>query len=79
MKKSFVYILKCSDKSYYTGITNNINKRLIEHNNGIDRKLLTAKGFGETELVNKCADGVECSEAEHQMNRRSEFIVLKMN
>ena len=48
-------------------------------NNGIDRKLLTAKGFGETELINKCADGVECSEAEHQMNRRSEFIVLKMN
>ena len=47
--------------------------------NGIDRKLLTAKGFGETELVNKCADGVECSEAEHQQNRRSEFIVTKMN
>jgi outer membrane protein OmpA-like peptidoglycan-associated protein/tetratricopeptide (TPR) repeat protein len=47
--------------------------------NGIDRKLLTAKGFGETQLINKCADGVECSEAEHQMNRRSEFIVLKMN
>lgn len=47
--------------------------------NGIDRKLLTAKGFGETELVNKCADGVECSEAEHQQNRRSEFIVIKMN
>lgn len=47
--------------------------------NGIDRKLLTAKGFGETELVNKCADGVECSEAEHQQNRRSEFIVVKMN
>jgi hypothetical protein len=40
---------------------------------------LTAKGFGETELVNKCSDGVQCSEAEHQKNRRSEFIVLKMN
>ena len=47
--------------------------------NGIDRKLLTAKGYGETELINKCSDGVECSETEHQQNRRSEFIVIKMN
>ncbi|WP_320814685.1 OmpA family protein [Flavobacterium sp.] len=56
-------------------------KSTMEHmvKNGIDRKLLTAKGFGETELVNKCSDGVQCSEAEHQKNRRSEFIVLKMN
>tara|TARA_B100000745_G_scaffold270788_1_gene197850 strand:+ start:6 stop:320 length:315 start_codon:yes stop_codon:yes gene_type:complete len=27
----FVYILKCSDNSYYTGITNNLDKRLNEH------------------------------------------------
>lgn len=47
--------------------------------NGIDRKLLTAKGFGETELVNNCSDGVDCTEEEHQKNRRSEFIVIKMN
>ncbi|MCC9063154.1 OmpA family protein [Flavobacterium piscisymbiosum] len=45
---------------------------------GIDEKRLTAKGFGETQLVNKCADGVKCSEAEHQQNRRSEFIVTTM-
>lgn len=47
--------------------------------NGIDRKRLTSKGYGETQLINKCADGVKCSEAEHQQNRRSEFIVVKMN
>lgn len=29
----FVYILKCSDNSYYTGITNNIERRVFEHNN----------------------------------------------
>lgn len=28
----FVYILKCSDNSYYAGSTNNLEKRLIEHN-----------------------------------------------
>ena len=32
MKNYFVYILKCSDDSFYTGITNNIEKRLAEHN-----------------------------------------------
>jgi putative endonuclease len=30
----YVYILKCSDNSYYTGITNDINKRFIEHKLG---------------------------------------------
>jgi outer membrane protein OmpA-like peptidoglycan-associated protein len=47
--------------------------------NGIERNRLTAKGYGETQLVNDCADGVPCSEEEHQKNRRSEFIIVKMN
>ncbi|BCY29068.1 OmpA family protein [Flavobacterium okayamense] len=47
--------------------------------NGIERERLTAKGYGETELVNGCSDGVPCSEEEHQKNRRSEFIVMKMD
>ncbi len=32
----FVYIIKCSDSSYYVGITNNLLKRINEHNSGID-------------------------------------------
>ena len=32
----FVYILECSDKTLYTGITNNLEKRLEQHNSGID-------------------------------------------
>jgi len=46
--------------------------------NKIARNRLTAKGYGETQLVNKCADNVPCTEEEHQMNRRSEFIIVKM-
>ncbi|KUJ60266.1 flagellar motor protein MotB [Flavobacteriaceae bacterium CRH] len=42
---------------------------------GVDASRLTAKGYGETQLVNKCADGVKCTEKEHMMNRRSEFII----
>jgi outer membrane protein OmpA-like peptidoglycan-associated protein/sugar lactone lactonase YvrE len=47
-------------------------------NNGIARNRLTAKGYGETQLLNNCADNQPCSEEEHQKNRRSEFIVIKM-
>ena len=43
---------------------------------GVDRKRLVAKGYGETQLLNHCADGVECSEEEHQRNRRTEFKIL---
>ena len=46
--------------------------------NGIDSSRLTGKGYGETQLVNKCADGVKCSEEEHQANRRSEFIITAL-
>ena len=42
---------------------------------GINENQLTAKGYGETKLINRCADGVKCTEKEHQQNRRSEFII----
>ena len=45
---------------------------------GIKADRLTGKGFGETQLVNKCANGVKCTEKEHQENRRSEFIVSSL-
>lgn len=45
---------------------------------GIERKRLTAKGYGETRLVNGCSNGVPCTEEEHQANRRSEFIIVSM-
>ena len=44
---------------------------------GIARDRLIAKGYGETKLVNRCADGVPCSREEHQANRRTEVTVLE--
>jgi len=44
-------------------------------NKGIDQRRLTAKGYGETRLLNKCSNGVPCSEEEHELNRRSMFII----
>jgi outer membrane protein OmpA-like peptidoglycan-associated protein len=36
---------------------------------------IKAIGYGESKLRNHCADGVKCSEAEHQMNRRTQFEI----
>ncbi|MGV3588764.1 MAG: OmpA family protein [Adhaeribacter sp.] len=46
---------------------------------GIASDRIIAKGYGETKLLNKCADNVNCSEADHQLNRRTEFKILKVN
>ena len=45
--------------------------------NGIDANRLVAKGYGETQLVNKCSNGVNCSNADHELNRRTEFKILE--
>ncbi|MBW8241577.1 OmpA family protein [Muricauda oceani] len=42
---------------------------------GIDRKRLTSKGYGESQLINNCSNGEKCSEEAHQLNRRSMFII----
>ncbi|WP_298220407.1 OmpA family protein, partial [Flavobacterium sp.] len=46
--------------------------------NGVEADRLVGKGYGESMLVNRCADGVKCSEEEHQANRRSEFIITAL-
>jgi len=61
------------------------NKRLSQHradaavayiiSKGIDAKRISAKGYGESRLLNKCVVGVPCSEEEHQTNRRTEVKV----
>ncbi|MCF6351144.1 MAG: OmpA family protein [Flavobacteriaceae bacterium] len=43
---------------------------------GIDASRITAKGFGETQLLNHCSNGVVCNEESHQQNRRTEFVIL---
>ncbi|MCZ4320316.1 OmpA family protein [Aequorivita viscosa] len=42
---------------------------------GIDKSRLTAKGFGESRLINQCSNDVKCTAEEHQLNRRSMFII----
>lgn len=44
---------------------------------GINTTRITGRGYGETQLMNRCADSVPCSEVDHQLNRRSEFIIME--
>ena len=51
-----------------------IKKYLVEK--GIETRRMIAKGYGETKLVNRCKNGVKCSEEEHLKNRRTEFRII---
>ena len=65
-------------KQYNQGLSQRRAKSTLDYlvKRGIAKSRLTAKGYGETQLVNNCADGVKCSEAEHQLNRRSTFVIV---
>ena len=39
-------------------------------------RIQSAIGYGEKQLINKCSNGVKCTEEEHQENRRSKFIII---
>ena len=47
---------------------------LVSH--GIDPDRLDPVGYGERQILNRCVDGVKCTEAQHQFNRRTEFKII---
>lgn len=49
----------------------------IINQGNISKERITTSGFGETKLLNECTNGKVCSEYDHQLNRRSEFIVVE--
>lgn len=54
---------------------NNVKQYLI--GKGIDESRIKAIGYGESKLLNKCKDGVKCTEEEHQVNRRTEMQIIQ--
>jgi len=46
---------------------------------GIGAHRIVASGYGETSLKNDCADGVDCSDQKHQINRRTEILINKVD
>ncbi len=64
---------------YNMVLSSNRNKSTIDYiveKGKINRDRLTGKGYGESQLVNECANGIPCSKEKHQLNRRSEFIIV---
>ena len=64
--------------SYNLKLSQNRANAAVEYiiSKGIDRGRISAKGYGETQLLNNCGNGSNCTEAEHQLNRRTEFKVI---
>jgi outer membrane protein OmpA-like peptidoglycan-associated protein len=65
---------------YNMKLSDNRAKSAAEYlfSKGIARERIVGKGYGESLLINKCADGVSCTEEEHQLNRRTEFKILSL-
>ncbi len=63
-----------SNKALSQARANSVVNYLVSK--GISKSRLVANGYGETRLRNNCADGVTCTEAQHQKNRRTEFRVI---
>jgi outer membrane protein OmpA-like peptidoglycan-associated protein len=66
-------------KRYNKSLSNKRAKSSVEYiiSKGIDVSRITGEGKGEEELVNECIDGVECTEEQHQLNRRTKFRVVE--
>ena len=45
---------------------------------GIEEFRLIGKGYGETQIVNHCENGVRCTSEQHQQNRRIEYMIIEI-
>lgn len=91
MKNYFVYILKCSDESYYTGVTNNLEKRVNEHQSGIIKgytssrlpvKLVFSETFSDINQAirfEKQVKGWSRKKKEALINRNFDLLVTLSN
>ena len=61
--------------NYNLALSQRRAKAAVEYliSKGVDATRIKSKGFGEDKLINQCVNGVNCDEASHQLNRRTEF------
>ena len=70
MKKQwFVYILECGDSSYYTGVTNDVDKRMDVHAKGKGSKYVYQKGFRELLFAKPCKNKSEACKFEYKIKQ----------
>ncbi len=80
MKSYYVYMLKCSDDSFYVGFTNNLERRLNEHNYGLNigsytyyRRPLTLVWF---EVFSNPLDGIKFEKQLKGWSRRKKQALI---
>jgi predicted GIY-YIG superfamily endonuclease len=81
MLNFYIYILKCSDGTYYTGHTDNLEKRIIEHEDNVYECYTSIRLPVELVFVQECASRVEALEAERKIKkwgkRKKDALVTK--
>lgn len=68
-KKWFVYILECGDGSFYTGVTNDVDKRMKVHASGNGSKYVQKKGFKRLIRALPCKDKSEACKFEYEIKQ----------
>lgn len=70
-----------STDAFNTKLSENRARAVVDYlvARGVNINRIEAKGYGESELLNNCNDGVACTESQHQANRRTEFKILTIS
>lgn len=79
MSDWIVYILECKDKTLYTGITNNFERRLSQHENGSGAKYTKGRGPFKVVYQEACVDRSEASIREAEIKRLSKRGKLEIS
>ena len=68
-----------SSDSYNLHLSTLRAKEVVKHlvHLGVSENRIKGRGYGESKPLNKCIDGVKCTEREHMQNRRAEFVIIK--
>lgn len=64
-----VYLLECQDGSFYTGVTNNLEKRMEAHKTGKGSKYVARKGFKHLIASKKCKDKSDACKEEYRIKQ----------
>ncbi|MEM7163528.1 MAG: OmpA family protein [Bacteroidota bacterium] len=77
--KIFSHTDSRGDDEYNMNLSDRRANSVVEYlsRNGIEKNRLEFQGMGESQLINECVNGADCSDEKHEENRRTEFVVTK--
>lgn len=78
----YVYIIECGDGTFYTGQTNDVERRLREHRNGMGARYTRGRGPLTLRYVEECADRSSAMSREYeikQMSRRQKEALVGLD